>query len=805
MITDITKHFILLFTSLMLLSGCVAEDDIVTPSTVLDNYIKIPRVNSVQELGISSKDGWTIVSSPEWLATFKDGDSKDKNIRIVSETNYEEADRSGDVKIINANGKEQTVHVIQCGLLSEPLVRGEISQADLTSTNGVGFGTNVFLSAQSAKYRVSALSPFSLKALYGASTGDIKEIDAYTMEDRAYSTVETLTGNSVQNIANQLSVNAGVEAAIGAWTLSVSGGFNAKTDEHHKNFYALQEVKHIVKSGQFRGGFLKYISQDSEYRQKYMDHTFLAYADSIAKLNNTTKLNETLRMLVDTYGTHIITYGELGAELQFKMTIQADSSQNETVINAAVDLGNKAFAAGGKFNYDEKDKVISKNTNIQLVTYGGDNVFGANPASDLEYFYTNIINKENQEAWIEPVKNRHENMALIGVQLMPIYELMPTQLAKDRLRNYIIGPYQKEVMEGATTDYTGTQVYKINNFFTNKKFIGEQSITIPSLDMEIVARRDSFPELSKTEYSTVIYSGPIGQVNRSSGFFIGSESSCPCHFKIKDGKFVKTSFDVSGPIQELYVDRTNKITMSTKYDQSLVTTLSFPEWPLLDLGQIKPSSGSGKAVVDITKHQIVFGKSSCYTVLNIKTSEPVDFSGMSLNGFIDNDYNVNVNIKLMPGTINKIENTQSVPLINIGAKGYTTEISGTGMLILNANDACIGRRDIHTTTGKILPGGSINLKEGTFEFNSIYGPAIGAIGQLNSIDQIEISNKATIKAKVQTPKDKVIGGSKVRQLTIRKDINSIQVTSPDSRYFLVEVPNQVFIEDASKIHNLDWK
>mgnify|MGYP000411747599 FL=1 len=62
-------------------------------------------------------------------------------------------------------------------------------------------------------------------------------------------------------IANQLSINAGIEVGISAFKGSVEGGYSKNESGNERMSYAMEEIQHIVGSRYMRAGMLRYLAQ----------------------------------------------------------------------------------------------------------------------------------------------------------------------------------------------------------------------------------------------------------------------------------------------------------------------------------------------------------------------------------------------------------------------------------------------------------------------------------------------------------------------------------------------------------------
>lgn len=126
------------------------------------------------------------------------------------------------------------------------------------------------------KYKLLSNTPLNFKKLIAALSA-AGESDALYKEENYYSRTESVTGNSTLAIANQLSINAGIEVGISAFKGSVEGGYSKDVANNERVSYAMEEIQHIVGSRYMRAGMLRYLAQNgSDIFQK----TFLKYTEN---------------------------------------------------------------------------------------------------------------------------------------------------------------------------------------------------------------------------------------------------------------------------------------------------------------------------------------------------------------------------------------------------------------------------------------------------------------------------------------------------------------------------------------------
>lgn len=719
---NIFKHTVAAILLVVTLAGC-KSDELLPQQPVTAATLEFPMINSFQEIDAGSGGSWLVTDYPEWAAPMEESGDGNTPIQLFVETNDSDDDRTATITVRHADGNESVYNIMQHGAISNIDNGTELSEIDLNKTYGVGYTTNVFATSQTEKYYISAFTPLNFRKLKTAMD-NIGESDAMIDENRYYSRVETVTGSSTSAIANQLSINAGIEVGISGFKGSIEGGYSKTSDSNEQYEYALEEIQHIVGSRQLRLGVLRYFVENDV---NIFQSDFNKHRKALAKNPADTK---TMDLILKNYGTHVITQGTLGGELKLSMQMKVTDSSSSSDIHAALSIGSKVINVEGEFNMKKEEKAIASNTTISLVTYGGNNVYTIAPGATFESFQKVVKDKSNLTKWVSGIVDR-KSLALIDLETIPIYELMPTEASRDALRNYIVGPYQEKMYSTDDNPYPGPDLYVLQNFNNSIDAENECTLYIPEIDVEILVCRTLLKELSDTEYSTVVYSGNKGTVQKDRGFFVGSKTRKPCKFnRERDGKLKIEEFDRldTKPLEELYVDATGDITIYPKGVADLYRTCSFTDWKFkyIDLSTL-----DGKDI-SISEPTILTGEYKIrrdgyqpsiesYMFITLKPNTEICLAGIRLDGGIKCEGNATIRVSAK--TANRItssEATTEVAGISLGNKGSLLRIYGEGELRVSAFGSGIG------VCGNSI-GGDVEIEVNNIQINCYHGPAIGSM------------------------------------------------------------------------------
>ena len=533
--------------------------------------VELARINGFQDITLPEKANWQVIENPEWAVPTPQTGDANTALQLFVETNDEEADRTGKLTVELANGKTCTYELYQIGTLRDKDNASITDAQDIKLTYGVGYSLNILedVSAKASKYAVKSTSPFNFAKLLN-TLKSLDEGDAFFSEDRFMSRTENITGKSTEDIASQLAVNGKIEAGMDAFKLTVKGSYSTTSTSSDEYVYAMQKIQHIVSSRYMRSGLLKRLAENGSdvYQTKFNK--------LINKLKENPNDKTALADIIRSYGTHIITYGALGGELSVAMQMKKTDTTNESDIFGALDLSTKVINASGEVKMSSKEKTIVNNTTVSLTTYGGGNVYSIAPGATFESFMSQLKNGKKMTEWQKDIENGY-SLALIDVETIPIYDLMPTAEARDALRNYILTDYQRSLF--GSNFKPG--LYKITGYDVTEEEYGSGSVTLDEIGQMVEVKRDIVSELSEDEYSTIIYSGAIGKLNYRCGFFVGSSTRKPAKVRMNDEGDVTSIEEFKAlparAVTEVYIDASGDVTLVPKGASSLYQIVTI-EW-----------------------------------------------------------------------------------------------------------------------------------------------------------------------------------------------------------------------------------
>lgn len=544
------RYLIAIALLLIVATGCEDKEDFNSIQPV-NKELTFSSHADIYNVSLEQCSTWEVKSYPEWATPMQDVGTGDTKISVFVEDNFTEMERKGEMVVIT-DKNEITYSLTQRSTLTEDTNAEIVSDNILYLTYGVGFGINV-LGTPPAGDKYDYAGAIVNPALLTKMLSEVGEADAFCAEDHYFSHTESLSGTSTTSLSTQLSVNAGIEAEISGFSGSLSGKFTSNESTNTNTAYAMREIKHIVGSRYLRSGVLRYFSAAN------MTNVFAAgFNELVEVIKEDPNEKDAIHDLLESYGTHLIIHGTLGGELELAMEMTSTETISEMDINAALNVSSEVVKGDASFTMTDDEKKLMKNTKISLKTYGGDNVYTLKPGTTFEEAMQEALSAEKLNSWVKSIKDK-SSLALVDVQLYPIYDLMPDATTRAAVREYMINEYQERKTKKKPL------LFAVNGFGDNGVITGEAYI--PELDIKLECYSEMIPEISNDEPVIMIYSGTKSEMNYNTGFFIGSETLKPGKLrKNREGVYSFESFEElrEGQITELYVNATGDITIAAK-------------------------------------------------------------------------------------------------------------------------------------------------------------------------------------------------------------------------------------------------
>ncbi len=375
-----------------------------------DNVLDISGDCAYHKVGNHKDAQWTIISAPKWITPVSnEGLGKDM-ISLYVESNSR-LPRQGEVEVLYADGTTRSISVRQST---------EQNTLSLQRSHGVGWGMDV---------RTYRDSRGLTDQIFNAQR--ILAIDPEGIQNEVYTHSEHLLcyGSSYDEFQSALHVQIGAEIKSDAFTMDLEGAFGKNAMRQGNRAFAwfrdrydqrcvsiLIDLANIILGGGFTADF------QSQYEE-------------VIESNGS---DESIRHLIDRYGTHYVSVGVLGGYLDYYYSFEHSEMSDNMEISATLTCAVKEkFSLDGDVQYKDNLEMLSETAIESFKVMGGD-------AMTL----TNLVvaGKQSQEAldkWAASLNvdaDENGSLELIDFQLMPIsnlFTLYNRQGIPNKIDNYI--------------------------------------------------------------------------------------------------------------------------------------------------------------------------------------------------------------------------------------------------------------------------------------------------------------------------------------------------------------------------------
>jgi hypothetical protein len=402
---------ILVAISLFSFLSCSDSD---LDTLVKENTLEINAGCDTYTIANSEQSDWSITSAPEWITPVAKAGAASDNINLYVESNASKATRSGNVTISYANGKTRNVKVSQTD--EQPVFNLQRSYAV-----GWSFDVRTYMDSRGLREQI-----FNTEKLKKIKSGNFQ----YAVDSSTVSSTMFFYGNSAQDLTKSMNAKLDIQGKFNSFNLNINGAFGKSAMNNSKRIFSWVRGRYIEKT--------IYINQPDF--DNNVDTLFTAdFRAAYNKVINSGGSDESIRELIDHYGTHVILTANLGGCLDYYYSSVVESISDTLDVAAAIDFGfqNKfGIKADGK--YKDAFNTLSNETIIKFNVLGGDNVPITNAvASGAIKTDDTILGK-----WIGSITD--DKLELLHFQLTPMSSLFPI-LISPKVTAYLDRLYYQDI------------------------------------------------------------------------------------------------------------------------------------------------------------------------------------------------------------------------------------------------------------------------------------------------------------------------------------------------------------------------
>ena len=242
---------------------------------------------------------------------------------------------------------------------------------------------------------------------------------------------------------------------------------------------------------------------------------------------------ENVRQLVSRFGTHLVTYADLGGRLDYSVNFRSDETSRESVEKY---LKYKNGTMKGSKESDEASHAIISNGGLNFDIYGGTNTaiqtLTASASTKDRY---GQIDQSLLGEWLNSIKaSNPESVSLVRCKLQPIWQLFTNQEARVQIINHILelsysegGEVSKRLQELGLDNYYQVEVTDdMQNFGSSSNSTLAKVIYYEGLP-KVEVCNEYVPELRGDRRVNIFYPIFRNKTNIRRGFFLGDGENAP--------------------------------------------------------------------------------------------------------------------------------------------------------------------------------------------------------------------------------------------------------------------------------------
>lgn len=497
-------------------SACEKEPaflaDVTYPEEANGNAIVVDAWSNNFTLDIKSDGEWRVESS-DFITVKPSEGTGNATVKVYVEDNEEEQRLKGNVTIVfpGHEGQNKTLAVEQKWLGEYGENAGQMQRTNKVYVIGYGYDTTkgLYANFDCVKAQIFKSGELIDAGLQGYGQPNMNAV------------LSTVTGSSISDISNKLTVKANANGGIGKFKAEANASFTMNYTDNSTHEYAINYLEATLTTASFEMGVGELATEEWMTAGAYK---------AINGLNPKYSDKDGFARLIRDYGTHVVMSARLGGRVRQSLDVDISKISTSYDLNVFAKASYEGvFAnAGGSVNDDFHDS-FNNNSEAMTITV---QALGGNSDLAAALMAKDGFTKDNYKAWFESVEK--DNMALMGFvdddSLIPLYELVDADKYPERyqaLYDYMNGKEMAAKYEDNSTYDTGTVTAFDVPTFDNR---WESSLVKDiMLGGQFVGQicNEYIPAIDRNKRVTVVYP-VIGTTPRyNMGFFIGDDTHKP--------------------------------------------------------------------------------------------------------------------------------------------------------------------------------------------------------------------------------------------------------------------------------------
>lgn len=469
----------------------------------------------------------TATPSADWVDV---DELTSSSIRIYVHPNDEESRRTATVNISTTNGSSATLNVTQ--LSEADADNNALPTGDALTVQGrVGFGYDLMCDYMDVKSATELIFDYNALLLAEMEYGTIVAQDsrnrldytlhtAYSIAEMAENLMSEQTdGVKFFGLSRKMTKYKSVQNFKGDVQ---SYGFAKISKTVATRYIDMGKIDALIREG--RTGIFT-----DEFRQYYQ-----------AVLNDPSE--STVESMVKKYGTHVVTYADLGGRLEYTINFQAHQvSRDEMEATMKYKNGNLKDSDSKR----RKEQLSNIASTMAVTIYGG-----SSQTREVLQKATPTTNTNQQipsdllAAWTNTIVNDVEhmgNLAMANCRLTPIWQLFPQENVRNAILSYILRMSENLVLSPEMREKLGLSGYKrfkVDKLGLDDFGSGQNASLVKVAYVDKVPLleicNEYVPEIRGDKRVTVVYPIMSQRSNIRRGIFPGNGENPPCEVSFDD-------------------------------------------------------------------------------------------------------------------------------------------------------------------------------------------------------------------------------------------------------------------------------
>lgn len=580
------RRLILFVAVLSLLAACQdkREDISVPPLSLSETEVTVGplgRYYTVNIGNVSPDDSVVAAStSSDWVQVDELSSSM---IRIYVCPNDDESRRTATVFITTNIGGSATLSVIQRSD-AESDANALPTGDNLTVQGRVGFGYDLMCDYMDPKSATELIFDYNALLLAEMEYGTI------VAQDRRNRLDYTLhTAYSIAEMAENLMSEQTDGVSFFGLSRKMTKYKSVQSFRNEAQSYGFAKISKIVATRYIDMGKIDALIREGQ-TNIFTDEFRKCYE---AVINDPSE--SVIQSMVKKYGTHVVTYADLGGRLEYTINFQAEQVSREEM-EATMKYKNGNYRDSDSWRRLEKLNNTWSSMNVT--------VYGGSPETANALQHASPTTNTNQQipsdllaAWTNTIVNDAEhqnNLAMANCRLIPIWQLFPQENIRNAVLSYIIRLSENMMLSPEIRELLGLSGYKkfgvnklnLYGFGTDENATLVKVAYVDNVPMLEICN-EYVPQIRGDKRVTIVYPIVGQRSNIRRGVFPGNGENPPCEVSFDDeggcyvaqiegyhpGEVLDTLFYIDGALypESMNVPVTDADSKLYLEDQALIT------------------------------------------------------------------------------------------------------------------------------------------------------------------------------------------------------------------------------------------